>query len=172
MVPLQLDQREHQQRLEMENRFRHLLKMDSKEFKKVFGEVTKSHGFESAFGGWFKEREECIAVLDLQKSNFGDYYQLMIKIYVQGIFGNKYSKSKDLVKKEVGDVFRGGPPSYKDVFNFDEPMDNEKRKERLAKLFSEFIVPFIDKALSRQGLKELAAKEEVFLLPAVKQQLA
>jgi hypothetical protein len=146
--------------------------MNSKEFKKLFGEVAKANEFESAFGGWFKEGEECIAVLDLQKSNFGDYYQLMIKIYVQGMFGNKYSKSKDLVKKEGGDVFRGEPPHYKDVFDFDEPMDDEKRKERLAKLFSEFIVPFTDKALSRQGLKELAAKEEVFLLPAVKAELA
>ena len=51
------------------------------------------------------------------------------------------------------------------------PFAHEKRKERLAKLFSEFIVPFTDKALSRQGLKELAAKEEVFLLPAVKAEL-
>jgi hypothetical protein len=146
--------------------------MDSKEFKKVFGEVAKSNGFESAFGGWFKEGEECIVVLDLQKSNFGDYYQLMIKVYVQGMFGNTYSKSKDLVKKEGGDVFRGEPPHYKDVFDFDEPLDDERRKDRLTKLFSEFIVPFTDKALSRQGLKELAAKEEVFLLPAVKAQLA
>jgi hypothetical protein len=145
--------------------------MDSKAFKKVFGDEAKSNGFESAFGGWFKTGEECIVVLDLQKSNFGDYYQLMIKVYVQGMFGNTYSISKDLVKKESGDVFRGEPPNYEGVFNFDEPMDDEMRKERLAKLFSEFIVPFTDKALSRQGLKELAAKEEVFLLPAVKVQL-
>jgi len=145
--------------------------MDSKAFKKVFSNEAKSHGFESAFGGWFKTGEECIVVLDLQKSNFGDYYQLMIKVYIQGMFGNTYSISKDLVKKESGDVFRGEPPNYEGVFNFDEPMDDEMRKERLAKLFSEFIVPFTDKVLSRQGLKELAAKEEVFLLPAVKVQL-
>ncbi len=145
--------------------------MKSKEFKKVFGDVAKSNGFERSFGGWFKEAEECIVVLDLQKSNFGDYYQLMIKVYVQGMFGNKYSKSKDLVKKEGGDVFRGEPPHYKDVFDFDQPTDDEKRKERLTKLFIEFIIPFTEKALSRQGLKDLAAIGEVFLLPAVKAQL-
>ena len=68
--------------------------MDSKEFKKIFGEVAKSYGFERAFGGWFKDSAESIVVLDLQKSNFGDYYEMNVKIYVQGMFGNSYSKSK------------------------------------------------------------------------------
>jgi hypothetical protein len=145
--------------------------MDSKEFKNMFGETAKANGFDQAFGGWFKESEECIVVLDLQKSNFGDYYQLMIKIYVQGMFGNKYSKSKGLVKKEGGDVFRGEPPQYKDVFDFDTSIDNNKRKQRLEELFREFMKPFTDKALSRQGLKELDDQEKIFLLPAVKKQL-
>jgi hypothetical protein len=146
--------------------------MDSKEFKKVFGDVAKSNGFESAFGGWFKESTESIVVLDLQKSNFGDYYEMNIKIYVQGIFGNSYTRNKDLVKKDTGDVFMRQPPEYKSVFDFDEPMDEERRKESLGKLFSEFIVPFTDKALSKSGIKDLAEKGEITLLPAVKEELA
>lgn len=146
--------------------------MDSKEFKKVFGEIAKLNGFESAFGGWFTESAESIVVLDLQKSNFGDYYEMNIKIYVQGMFGNSYTRNKDLVKKDTGDVFRRHPPEYKDVLSFDAAMDDEKRKERLGKLFSEFIVPFTNKALSKSGIKELAEKGEITLLPAVKKELA
>ena len=33
------------------------------------------------------------------KSNFGDYYELNIKIFIQGMFGNMCTRSKDLVKK-------------------------------------------------------------------------
>jgi hypothetical protein len=146
--------------------------MDSKEFKKVFGEVAKSNGFESAFGGWFKESAESIIVLDLQKSNYGDYYEMNIKIYVQGMFGNSYTRNKDLVKKDTGDIFRRQPPEYKDVLDFDTPLDDEKRKERLAKLFSEFIAPFTNRALSKLGIKELAETGEITLLPAVKKELA
>jgi hypothetical protein len=50
-------------------------------------------------------------------------------------------------------------------------MDDEKRKADLAKLFSDFIVPFTDKALSKSGIRELAEKGEIFLLPAVKIEL-
>jgi hypothetical protein len=90
--------------------------MKSKEFKKLFGEVAKSNKFESAFGGWFKDSTESTIVLDLQKSNFGDYYELNIKIFVQGMFGNNYSRSKNLVKRDVGNIFRRQPPEYKSAF--------------------------------------------------------
>jgi hypothetical protein len=145
--------------------------MDSKEFKNIFDNIAKVNDFERIFGGWFKESDECIVVLDLQKSNFGDYYQLMIKIYVQGTFGNKYSISKDLVKKDTGDVFRGEPPQYKDVFDFDTSINDDKRKQRLEELFSEFIEPFTKKVLSKSGIKELAEEGQIFLLPAVKKEL-
>jgi len=58
--------------------------MDNKEFKKVFGDIAKVNGFDRAFGGWFKESSECILVLELQKSNYGDYYYLNIKIFCPG----------------------------------------------------------------------------------------
>lgn len=145
--------------------------MRNNEFRKLFGKEARANGFENAHGGWLKMSDECIVVLDLQKSNFGNYFQLLIKIYVQGMFGMKYSKSKDLVKRQTGDVFRGEPPHYTDVLDFDRLMDDEKRKKRLAEMFIEFIAPFTDKALSRSGLKKLAAEEQVFLLPAVEAEL-
>jgi hypothetical protein len=145
--------------------------VDRKEFKKIFDIIAIKNSFERAFGGWFIESSECIVVLALQKSNYGDYYQLMIKIYVQGAFGNKYSISKDLVKRHGGNVFRGQPPQYKDVFNFDVSIDDDKRKQRLEELFSEFIEPFTNKALSKSGIRELADKGQLFLLPAVKEGL-
>jgi hypothetical protein len=146
--------------------------MNSKEFKTLFHEVAKINHFEKAFGGWFRESLECIIVLDLQKSNFGDYYDLNIKIYIQGTFGNAYVKGKDLVKKDVGNVFRRQPKNYSEVFNFDTAMDDAYRKKRLEDLFSEFIEPFVNKALSKSGIKELAEKQEIYLLPAVKKELA
>lgn len=145
--------------------------MNSKEFKKLFGEMAKIHGFESAFGGWFQDSSESMVVLDLQKSNYGDYYEMNLKIYIQGMFGNSYSRSKDLVKKDIGDIFTRQPPKYKSVLDFDEPMEDEKRKTGLAMLFSDFIVPFTNKALSKSGIKELAGKGKITLLPAVKEEL-
>lgn len=145
--------------------------MDSKEFKTVFGEVAKAHDFKKAFSGWYKESPECIAVLELQKSNFGDYYQLNIKIFIQGVFDRTYLPSKDLIKSSMGHVNFSETKEYKNIFDFDEPMDDSIRKERLEELFQNHIVPFTDKTLSKLGIRELAEKGEIFLLSAIKEEL-
>jgi hypothetical protein len=146
--------------------------MDSKEFKKLFGEVAKVNEFKSAFGGWYKESSECITVLELQKSNFGDYYQLLIKVFIQGAFKSTYTPNKELIKSSLGHITANETPEYRAVLDFDEPMEDNIRKERLEKLFINHIVPFTNRALSKAGIKDLANKGEVFLLPAVKEELA
>ena len=144
--------------------------MDSKEFKKIFGEVAKSNGFESAFGGWFKDSAESIVVLELQKSSFANSNYLNVKVFIQGAFDRTYTPDKDLIKSSMGHITN--QIRDKEILDFDEPMDDDKRKEKLEQLFSEFIVPFSDKALSKSGIRELAEKGEITLLPAVKEELA
>lgn len=81
--------------------------MNSKKYKKVFNTVAQENGFEKSFGGWFKESQECILVLDLQKSNFGDYYEMNAKVFIQRVFGNLYVRNKDLVKKTLAIFLQG-----------------------------------------------------------------
>ncbi len=145
--------------------------MDSMEFKIFFDTTAKSKGFEKAYGGWFKESSECIVILYLQKSNFGDYYELNIKVFIQGMFGKKYTKNKDLVKKEIGNIFTRQPNQFRDVFDFDIAIEDSIRKQRLEILFNEFIVPYTDKTLTKNGIKECAKRGELSLLPAVKLEL-
>lgn len=145
--------------------------MDSKQFKKYFNIIAKDKGFEDAFGGWIKDGKECILVLVLQKSKFGDYFQLNIKIFIQGMFGKTYIKNKDLVQQEVGNVFTGEPLEYKSLFDFDKNMDDATRKQSLEDLFNTFLLPFAEKALTKAGVKELYKNNQLFLLPAVKKEL-
>jgi len=145
--------------------------MESKKFKKLFSEIAKSNGFESAFGASYKESTECIIVLDLQKSNYGNYFEMNIKIYIQGLFGKNYIKNKDLVKKDTGDIFRRQPLEFKSFFDLDISIDDENRKEGLTQLFGEFVMPFTKAALSKLGIKKLAENGEITLLPAVKEEL-
>ena len=78
--------------------------------------------------------------------------------------------NKDLIKSSIGHITN--QIRDKEILDFDTSMGDEDRKADLAKLFSEFIVPFTDKVLSKSGIKELADKEVITLLPAVKEELA
>lgn len=144
--------------------------MENKEFKKLFNEVAKKNNFESAFGGWFKETNECIAALYLQKSNYGNYYELNIKIFIQGVFGNQYQKSKDL-KNATSAILGRQPEEYRDVFDLDLLMEDVLRKEKLEKLFEDFVVPFVDKMLTREGIRKCAQNDKDFLSPALNEEL-
>jgi hypothetical protein len=145
--------------------------MNSKEFKDHFSEEAKKGGFEKAFGGWIKDNKETIVVLDLQKSNYGDYYQLNIKIFIQGFWNTTYVKNKDLVKKEVGDIIGGEPKESSPIFHLDNLLTDEERISKLHYLFSCYIIPFTNNASTKSGIKELANREELHLTPAIKDEL-
>lgn len=145
--------------------------MDSNNFKKIFGDFAKSSGFKSAFGGWFIENHETIIILDLQKSNYGNYFDLNIKIFIQGMLGNSYTISKSLVKSDIGDVFRRQPIEYNSIFNLDNDIEEIDRVADINKMFNNFIITFISKASNKKGLLQLAEKGDINLLPAVKKTL-
>jgi hypothetical protein len=46
--------------------------MDCKEFKNLFNEVVKANDFKKAFGGWYKESQECIVILQLSACRMRD----------------------------------------------------------------------------------------------------
>jgi len=145
--------------------------MENKIFKKKFNDIAKSYGFESMFGGWFKETSECIFVVDLMKSNFGNYYQLNIKVFVNGVFGRFYTKNKDLVKREIGDIFIGEPREFKTALDLEILMDVKEREQKLQSLFKDFLVPFSEKTLTKHGINELSEQGEIDLLLPVKEEL-
>ncbi len=145
--------------------------MDKIEFKQAFGNIAEKNGFTRAFGGWFKESLECLAVLDLQKSNYGNYFELNIKIYVQGAFGNSYKKTKELVKKDIGDIFTRQPNEYSYLLNLDQKTEDIKRITGIDLFFRDYLTPRLDKLLTKVGIIELESKKHLYLLPAVKEQI-
>lgn len=145
--------------------------MDTKSFKKLFSAVATANGFIAVHAGWFQESEECVVVLDLQNSNFGNYFELNIKIFVQGLFGMQYERDKDMVKKHIGDVFLRPPSRYKAALILDNALSSDERTAEIERMFKEFLMPFTAEALTRSGVMSLGASGQVYLLEAVRKQL-
>ena len=145
--------------------------MDNKKFKQLFNDVARLYDFEQAYGAWFLESPECIVVLELQKSYFGNYYELNIKSFVQGAFGNHYVKSKDLAKKYMGNCFGRQPSEYNDIFDLEEDMEDECRKERLEYFFKNFLAPLLPKLLSLSDLSKLPEYGDIFIPSALKNEI-
>ncbi|KPE49090.1 DUF4304 domain-containing protein [Chryseobacterium indologenes] len=142
--------------------------MDSKEFKIVFGEIAKENNYLKAFGGWYLESSECLAVLELQKSTYGDYYMLNIKVFIQGSFDREYHPTKQLIKSPIGDVTK---QVIDDILALDRPMSDDLRIEKLKELFKDTITPFVSKLMTKRSIIEAESKGEIKLLSSVKKEL-
>jgi hypothetical protein len=56
--------------------------MESNDFKSLFGSVAKDHGFREVHGGWCVELISALVALNLQRSNYGNYFELNIKVFL------------------------------------------------------------------------------------------
>ena len=144
--------------------------MDNKVFKLLFSEIAKKHGFTSAYNGWFKRSNQCIVALELQKSNYSNYYQLNIKIFVHGMFNKQYKKSKGLLN-EIGNVRSKAPGNFTIFLNLEAPLEDKERENGLISLFRDFIDPLAEQALSRDGIKKLGQQNITSFDPAVEKEL-
>ena len=145
--------------------------MESKDLKKVIGEVAKRNCFKLVNSNWVKESEETIMVLNLQKSNFSNKYYLNIRVFIKGLFDKFIKIDKTVLKNDTGDVFRRTPPEFDPVLDLENDIELSLRIEEIEKLFNSFIIPFSYDALSIKGLLDLYRRNQINLLPAVKDAL-
>lgn len=144
--------------------------MDNKEFKKIFGAVAKKYNFKKIYTGRYKESHDSVVIIYLQKSNYGNYYQLNIKVFVHGVFGRRYTPNKDLLVS-TGHVNSDETKEFKDVFDLENTVEDKIRYERIILLFKSHIVPFTNKTLVKSNILKLSENGEMFILPAVKDEL-
>ena len=154
----------------MEKNFGDILTMENKEFKKIIDKLAREIHFEPISNGWIKESNECILMLNLQKSSFSNSYYLNISIFIQGAFGRYHSKSKELIKSS-GDIFRRQPKEYEAIFDLEVPIEDSERKLKLEELFHNFITVLADKSSTRNGIKELGENGYIFINPVLKIEL-
>ena len=144
--------------------------METKEFKAIFGKIAKSNGFRLLYGGWCKESKECFVIFYLQRSCYSRLYYPKIKINIRGVWGMD-SINSTLVQTDYAQIRKFAPNEYDLVFNMESNLDADTRRVMLEKLFETYVVPLTDKALSLEGIEELANAGEIQIEPVVKEEL-
>lgn len=145
--------------------------MEKVSLKKILKEIAARYNFCFSSGFYYKKSNECIVVLELQKSNYGNCFQVNIKVFIQGLFDKEYLINKDLIYKNVPDLFLGIPKEYENLFDLEYNDEQDGREVGLEKLFESYINPLFEKLLTKEGIRLLFVDGEFFILPAVKRAL-
>lgn len=145
--------------------------MEAKEFKALLGDVAKAHGFNVAPGGWYRELPAALFVLDLQKSNFGNYFELNIKLFLGRTAPSDPAEFKKLVKNMSGDIFRRQPEECRIAFDLDAPVEAASRRTMIDQMFSELVDRIASTANSLAGILRLRDEGILYVLPMIEARL-
>jgi hypothetical protein len=145
--------------------------MDTREFKSLFAEVAKAHGFHAAHGGWYQELPAALFVLNLQKSNFGNYYELNLKFFLSRKSPDDSAALKKLIKNQSGDIFRRQPEDFRIAFDLDAQLSVAERRAALDEMFCSLVDRMISAATDSAGILRLRDQGVLFVLPMIEARL-
>ncbi|HEX7061746.1 MAG TPA: DUF4304 domain-containing protein [Woeseiaceae bacterium] len=146
--------------------------MDAKDFKALFNDVALAHGFQTAYGGWYRELPVGLFVVSLQKSNFGNYFEANLKLFLNQTASAGSWDLKKCVKSMSGDIFRRQPEEYRRAFDLDLPLESSERRAAIGRMFDELIDHVVRVATGSSGLLRLRDEGVFFILPAVEKRLS
>lgn len=145
--------------------------MEAKEFKAFLGDMAKAHGFMAAHGGWYRETASALFVLHLQKSNFGNYFELNLKLFLGRGLPSDSAEWKQLVKRDSGDIFRRQPVECREAFDLDAAITVADRRDTLDRMFTELLDRIASASASPAGLLQLRDEGVLYLLPMAEARL-
>ncbi|UZO81489.1 hypothetical protein NBT05_03205 [Aquimarina sp. ERC-38] len=145
--------------------------MDPKEFKKLYTTTIKLYSFKKKYHGYMIELEDSTLFLDLQRSNFGIYFDLNIRVFIEGAFDIFYKKNPDQIKKNIGSIFMRQPVEYDKFFRLENDLTDIERKTGLVKLFELVILPLKDKVKTYNDILRSINNKELKVLPPVQEEL-
>lgn len=145
--------------------------MVTAEFRTMFGEVAKAHGFTGAHGGWYRDTGAALLILSLQKSNFGNYLYLNIKIFLGERATGAPEQLRQRIKNLNGDVFRRQSNEQSELLNLENDLSISARREGIDAMFRGLIGHMVACCEDTAGILRLGDEGLVFLLPSVKARL-
>lgn len=112
-----------------------------------------------------------LLVLELQKSNFGNYFELNLKLFLGCAAPNDPAEFKKLVKNLSGDIFRRQPEECRSAFDLDALVGLAERRESIDRMFSELVDRMASAADSPAGILRLRDEGMLYVLPMIEARL-
>lgn len=117
---------------------------------------ARAAGMEKKSGTWYRQGDEVVAVVDLQKSQYGQQYYLNLGFWLRELGADRYPKGlrchisvrlETLAPEERHRIAR--------LLDLDHEIPDEQRVDELVALLNERTLPLIERGSSVVGLRAL-----------------
>src|SRR4051794_24856767 len=110
--------------------------------QQAFDRVGRVAGWEKKSGAWYRHRDEVVAVVDLQKSQYGPQYYVNVGFWLRELGDERYPKTwKSHVQVRLGSLLSGELCERAErLLDLDQDIPNDQRADDIAALLTESIV--------------------------------
>ncbi len=144
-----------------------------KSFKSKFSDFGKKHGFTKVEKHlWTNpviENDQCLSRLKLERSSYSKLFYPRIYVYIKGAF-NRFPGDNWFTEEAAFSLLRGNPQTLNPTFDLENNMPWQDRCEQINE-FWRFAKSFCEECRTRSGVRALAARKEVHVMPAVAAEL-
>lgn len=123
-----------------------------------FDRFGSKAGFEKKSGSWYRRTPEVIAILNLQKSQYGPQYFLNLSFWLRELGDERYPKAhQSHVVARVSGLVPKVESRLKALLDLEYAVSDEVRIFELVAVLSDNVLPIVERAKDVDGLRSLVA---------------
>jgi hypothetical protein len=123
----------------------------------AFDDFGRDAGAEKKSGSWYRRSDEVIAVLNLQKSQYGPSYYFNLGFWLREIDDERYPKAHRLhISTRLGGLLPAAEKRIDDLLDLGCAMGDEQRTRELRTLLEDELFPLVERGGSTvEGLRSM-----------------
>jgi len=137
--------------------------MNTKELQELFDNVLSPAGFRRRRDTWYKTNDDTIALVNLQKSQWGGQYYVNVALYIRDL-GKAVSPAEyqSHIRTRLASIAGSEASAIEEALDLERTaLAAEERRSVLARALSAIAVPFLSERSTLSRLRDLNARGEL-----------
>ncbi|MGH2340867.1 DUF4304 domain-containing protein [Segnochrobactraceae bacterium EtOH-i3] len=139
--------------------------MENEEFKNTFKNEMRNNGFKRRASHWYKNINNILYVVNLQKSHFGDEFYINISCVPDGmaVTGLPFPKEyKCPIRLRLGSKMPEQTDTYiKTTLDMSSTISNSERELQIKDIIRNYIIPIADKISDIDKIKSVIINDSI-----------
>ncbi|HYS72023.1 MAG TPA: DUF4304 domain-containing protein [Thermoplasmata archaeon] len=122
--------------------------------KKTLDGVAAYAGYSKHSGAWYLLQTETLAVIELQKSNYGPQYYMNVALWLLPLGDPQFPREEKChIRTRLGSLFPEEEKRLKQILDLEYPMDEATRETQFREILERLLIPALTECATLDGLK-------------------
>ncbi len=120
----------------------------------VLAGILRQHQFKKKGSSWYRATDWSVAVVNLQKSNWGAQYYVNLGVSLTAFGGDRFPKEHHCHVRTRLDALRGDNEGIKLALDLEQSLTPDERNEILTSALIQYALPLLDQCATCGGFEQ------------------